>query len=241
MNEKEVKSLNLKLDEKKLLKPYINTNHIGRYEILFKNEYLLYLGKKERLDIANGLYPNIKIHLDSMSEFITSSNKPYGIHRTRNSRFFESPKIICKGMFLKPSFHYDEDKYYCGFSFSVIIQKSNKFSLKSLLGIMNSELAQYWFLVNGKKRGVGVDIGVQVFREFPIPKDIPKEKETELIYYVDSISELKKQLQSTLADSSKERLQNQINTIEFNINRLVYDLYDLSIEDREVIKSSLAK
>ena len=80
-------------------------------------------------------------------------------------------------------------------------------------------------------------------KSLPIPKieTFDKLKETELIRYVDTIMELKKQLHTTLTDSSKERLKNQINSIEYSIDRLVYGLYGLSSEDIEVIESSLAK
>jgi adenine-specific DNA-methyltransferase len=175
LTKEEVNKLGFNNDEMKLLKPYVNTNHVNRYSLKFNNEYLLYLGKIEREYVAKKKYPNIKKHLDSVKEFITSSNAPYGINRPREARFFDEPKLICKGMFDKPAFYYDEEKYYCGFSFSVIIQKSNKYELKLLLALMNSKLGEYWFNSAGKKRGIGVDIGVQVFREFPLPLiDEPK-------------------------------------------------------------------
>lgn len=236
LNTNEIKNLKFNAAEKKLLKPYVNTNHIGRYENKFNNEFLLYLGKKEREDISNGKYPNVKLHLDNMAEFITSSNLPYGIHRTREQKYFESPKLICKGMFLKPSFHYDDEKYYCGFSFSVIIQKSNKFELKTLLALMNSKVGEYWFNLNGKKRGIGVDIGVLVFREFPIPREISKENEEKLIQYVDRMLELKKQEQTTLSDSHKESIANQIKSTDYHIDKLVYELYGLSEEEIKVVE-----
>jgi adenine-specific DNA-methyltransferase len=66
-------------------------------------------------------------------------------------------------MFAKPEFTYDEENYYTGFSFSIINGKDKNYSLKYLLAILNSSLGNYWFQINGKKRGVGVDIGGKSF------------------------------------------------------------------------------
>ena len=73
-------------------------------------------------------------------------------------------------MFLSPEFCYDEEKHYVGFSFSVITQKDKNYSLKYLLALLNSSLGRYWFNSVGKRRGVGVDIGVKVFRQFAVFK-----------------------------------------------------------------------
>ncbi|HNL85162.1 MAG TPA: TaqI-like C-terminal specificity domain-containing protein, partial [Chitinophagales bacterium] len=106
---------------------------------------------------------------DSLQVYITSSNAPYGLHRARQSDYFENPKIIFKGMFVSPEFCIDFDKYYFGLSFSSVIQKDDNYSLKYLLAILNSKFAKEWFYNNGKLRGAGVDIGVEKLRTFPVP------------------------------------------------------------------------
>ena len=223
----EIEKLNLSTDEKLLFKPYLNTSHVIKYGIEFQEEYLLYSGKVEREKIAKGYYPNIKRHLDKMREFVTSSNLPYGIHRTREQRFFESPKLICKGMFKSPEFYYDENKYYCGFSFTVIIQKSNKYDLKFLLGLMNSCVGEYWFNLNGKSRGIGVDIGVKVFRQFPLPLVDTSESielSTKLINYVTQIQDLKKEIASVKLPDKKRQLSDKIDFIDNKINEEIENI-----------------
>jgi len=39
-------------------------------------------------------YPNIKKHLDRFISIITSDNKPYGLHRAREEKFFKNEKIM---------------------------------------------------------------------------------------------------------------------------------------------------
>jgi len=238
LTEKEINNLGFSKEEKRLLKPYVNSLHVKRYSITFANEYLLYLGKMERAEIAKGNFPNIKKHLDNMNEFITSSNAPYGIHRTREQRFFEEPKLICKGMFLKPEFSFDEEKYYCGFSFSLIIQKSKEFDLKLLLALMNSKLGEYWFNINGKKRGVGVDIGVKVFRLFPLPKTTNKDffkLIDEIFKVVTELTTLYKGINNSSLQLTIEQTQRKITHFEHKINSLVFRLYELKDEQIKLI------
>ena len=120
------------------------------------------------------------------------------------------------------------------------VELSQKYNLKFLLGILNSKLIIWYFM---QFQSESLHFYPNDVKSLPIPKieTFDKLKETELIRYVDTIMELKKQLHTTLTDSSKERLKNQINSIEYSIDRLVYGLYGLSSEDIEVIESSLAK
>jgi len=121
LSEEELKDLNLNQQEKLIIKRYLDIRDVDKYRIAFDGEYLIYSDKEAKEKIAKGYYPNIKAHLDKVKKFITSSNAPYGLHRPRDGKYFENPKLICKGMFLSPEFCFDDEKYYVGFSFSVII------------------------------------------------------------------------------------------------------------------------
>ena len=96
-----------------VIKKYLNSSDLGSYSIDFKNQYLIFSDKRNRELIKNGTYSNIKKHLDKYAPVITSSNRPYGLHRDRSSEdnIFEQPKLICKGMFAKPEFTYDDKNY----------------------------------------------------------------------------------------------------------------------------------
>lgn len=236
---KELKNLKLNKKEKNIVKKYVNTNHVKRYYINFQNQYLLYCDKEVKKNISS--YPNIKRHLDNVKEFITSSNKPYGLHRPRESKFFEQPKIICKGMFSYPEFYLDYDKYYFGFSFASIIQRNKNYSLEFLLGLLNSKCGAYWFKKNGKKRGIGVDIGVTIFRQFPIsnldfnkPKD--KDKHNKLVGLVHSMIDTQKQFHSAKTDNDKKIYQKKIDIIDNQIDNLVYQLYGLTDEEIKIVE-----
>lgn len=64
-------------------------------------------------------------------------------------------------------------------SFSCIIVDEEKFLPEYVLAILNSKIAREWFYTFGKKRGAGVDIGVQKIRTFPI-KECERKKQVDI-------------------------------------------------------------
>ncbi|MDP3948884.1 MAG: N-6 DNA methylase [bacterium] len=238
LSKDEIDKLKLSEPEREVIKRYLNSNNIRRYSINFGSEYLIYSDGETKNKINAGKYPNLKTHLDRYTKFITSSNKPYGLHRPRETKYLESPKLICKSMFLKPEFSYDDEKYYVGFSFSVIIQKDKSYNLKYLLGILNSKLGERWFNKHGKKRGVGVDIGVLVFRQFPVFKATPMQQKP-IIELVDKMLMLNKEFQKVEKGSGRlESLKSEIEKTDNKIDEEVYKLYGLAPEEVKIVEET---
>lgn len=238
LSDQELSQLKLGKEELSIIKKYLDSNDVGKYYIKPNDQFLIYSDRAAREMIAKGAYPHIKHHLDKMVPYITSSNKPYGLHRPRENRFFENPKLVCKGMFLAPEFTYDDNGCYVGFSFSVIIQKDTHYSLKYLLGVMNSKLGNYWFQRNGKKRGVGVDIGVLVFRQFPV-FNAKKGEQAVIERLVDQMLDLNKQIQAVAENSAKwQTLKRAIERTDQQIDDLVYKLYGLTAEEIKVVEGA---
>ena len=139
-------------------------------------------------------------------------------------------------MFLTPEFCFDDEKYYVGFSFSVIIQKNKDYSLKYLLGLLNSGFSKDWFNANGKKRGVGVDIGVGVFRQFPVHKATQQQQKA-IVDFVDKITALNQELNNTLENSNEwEKIKSEIEKTDKKIDQEVYKLYGLTEEEINIVE-----
>ena len=142
VNGEELDKLNLNKKERLYVKKYLDTKNVSKYSISHGDEYLLYINKENCSDISK--YPNLEKHLvkfrkimDNRRETLNKSNQWFQMHWPRDNKYFESPKLICKGMFLSPEFCFDDQKYYVGFSFSVIIQKDKNYDLKYLLGLIH--------------------------------------------------------------------------------------------------------
>ena len=220
----EVNAMNLNDEEKKLIFKYLGDGAISRYFVdESKCQYLIYsdeIARKLIVQNKNGDFSQIKSHLDTMRNYITSSNGPYGLHRPRNKNAFLSPKIIGPSMFDTPSFAYDDRSYFVGMSYNVINAKTKVYSLNYLLGILNSKIAYYWFWQNAKHRGVGVDVGVTKLREFPLPKNPNKNS---VKYIEDCVSII---LEGTNNNPSFDCIE-QISEID----KQVYHLYGLTYDE----------
>ena len=108
-------------------------------------------------------------------------------------------------------------------SFNVIIPYDLD-NIYWLTGLLNSKFADNWFYKNAKHRGVGVDVGVDKLREFPIPS-----KEN---YTFHKITELVKSIMH-----SKD-CGNDTSPLESEIDRLVYQLYDLTEEEIKIVEQT---
>jgi response regulator RpfG family c-di-GMP phosphodiesterase len=95
--------------------------------------------------------------------------------------------------------------------------------------LLNSKVGEKWFNQNGKKRGVGVDIGVGVFRLFPIPVISSQNKDT-----VSRIVTLVGQILIEKKTDPKKHVED----LEAQIDILAYKLYGLSEEEINIIKQS---
>ena len=226
LGEDEVKQLNLNQSELAVLKPYLDPQDIGRFWIAPKRKkFLIYSDRETRTRIsANPQLKTLKKHLDRFSDVITSSNGPYGLHRPREARFFESPKILFPSMFSKTCFALDEHKFYVGMSFSVVIARDRKIELEFILAILNSDWALKWFYANGKHRGSGVDIGVEKLRSFPVPAAEAAAKR--------AITELMKDIVA----AKRKNHGADTATLEREIDQQVDALYGLTPEEIAIVE-----
>ncbi|MBU4338993.1 Eco57I restriction-modification methylase domain-containing protein [Patescibacteria group bacterium] len=227
INKSELEKIKLNTNEKLVIKRYLDPNDVFKYRLDWKDKYLIYSDSliKNKIQSDNS-FSNLKNHLDKYKKFITSSNKPYGLHRPRDIRYFTNPKIIFKGMFTDNQFTYDDEDYFVGFSFSLLIQRDINYNLKYILAVLNSKFALDWFYKNGKKRGVGVDIGVEKLRTFPI-KIASESVQKPFINLVDQI--LKKKKDNPEADTSD---------LEKEIDRMVYELYNLMEGEIKIVEDN---
>ena len=225
LTKSELDLLNLSSQEMTSVREYLGDGAITRYNIDYnQSKYLIYADEHYRYLIkTDPNYSNIKAHLDHMSKYITSCWKPYGIHRARKREYFENNKIIAPSMFAHPLFAIDMDNLFVGMSYNVIIPYDLG-NIYWLTGLLNSKFADNWFYKNAKHRGVGVDVGVDKLRDFPIP---PKEN-----FIFHEMTELVKSIMH-----SKD-CGNDTSALESEIDHLVYQLYGLTDEEIKIIEGS---
>ena len=226
LSDSEKKQLNLTKKEMDLIRPYYTTEQIHRYYTDCRNTlWLIYTDSSFKNATKMNEYPNLKTHLDKFKSIFTSDNRPYGLHRCRNQRFFQGEKVIslrkCVG---QPCFSYsDFDCYVTQTFFSI---QSSRWNMKFLTGVLNSTLVAFWLRSKGKMQGSNYQVDKEPLQGIPLPiVDISQQKP--IIALVDQILSVK-----------KSNPQSDTSALEHKIDELVYGLYGLNKEDITVIESS---
>ena len=122
VNQDELQNMSLSDKEKNLIKPYFTSSELFQYFGLKDNKYwIIYTSSDFKNPEKLSEYPNIRNHLDKFVKVISSDNKPYGLHRARNEKFFQGEKIIslrkCSN---RPCFTYTDFDCYVSATFYVI-------------------------------------------------------------------------------------------------------------------------
>ncbi|ENT7349031.1 Eco57I restriction-modification methylase domain-containing protein [Campylobacter coli] len=228
LTNEEVENLNLLKNEKILLKPIFESDNIQKYFVKRYNYFwVIYTNSSFKNPNSMDDYPNLKKHLDKFQNVITSDNKPYGLHRARDEKFFTgSPRIValrkCVG---EPKFSYVDFDCYVSATFYVI--KTQRINVKYLTAILNSKLIAFWLKHKGKMQGNNYQIDKEPLLNIPIVDTNSKNKKLadELINLVDEILKAKEQDKN----ANTQELENKINSI-------VYKLYNLTEEEIKIIE-----
>lgn len=216
--------------ELEIIKPYYTTREINRYYANPRNQFwVLYTGVQINRSITD--YPNIKKHLDQFKNIITSVNKPYGMHRTREERIFLGEKILSVRKCSQSSFAYVDFPCYVARTFLII--KSNRINLKFLVGILNSKLIEFWLYEKGKLQGNLFQVDKVPLQAIPV-KIARQEEQNRVINLVDKILVITKE--GDYLENSPKRAK--VCEYEKQIDQLVYKLYDLTNKEVDIIESN---
>ncbi|ELT5628123.1 Eco57I restriction-modification methylase domain-containing protein [Campylobacter coli] len=229
LSEEEKEKLKLTKLENNLVKPYYDTQNFLKFFFKKNNhQWLIYTNSSFKNPNSMDDYPNLKKHLDKFQNVITSDNKPYGLHRARDEKFFTgSPRIValrkCVG---EPKFSYVDFDCYVSATFYVI--KTQRINVKYLTAILNSKLVAFWLKHKGKMQGNNYQIDKEPLLNIPIVDTNSKNKKLadELINLVDEILKAKEQNKN----ANTQELENKINS-------LVYKLYNLTEEEIKIIEN----
>src|SRR5690625_62633 len=214
-----------------IIKPILRGRDTRRYYCNFSNLWLInshngYADQK-RINVIED-FPAIYEHL---LNFEDKASKRYdqGNHWTnlRNCAYldkFDSPKIIFSEIVSEPQFYYDEKGYYP--EATVFFISGEK--LKYLTAVLNSKAATFFFknfYMGGELVGK-IRYKKAFLEQLPIPKPNNTQEEN-IIAFVDNIIGMKEE--NPKCDTSD---------LESRIDQLVYELYELTEEEIEIVEQS---
>lgn len=176
-------------------------------------------------------YPAIKQHLLDYGRTKLEQTGAKGSRKKTGNAWFETqdqigyyktfalPKIMYQKFQVKPCFFYDESGLFCNDSMWMIPTSD-----KALVGVLNSKIG--WWLIS--KFCTQIQNGYQLiweyFSKIPVPKVLPPELST----FVEEILAAKKENPSA-----------DVSALEEKIDNLVFDLYGLTPEEREIVKGGV--
>lgn len=123
---------------------------------------------------------------------------------------------------------------------AVLHPRDDADSLKCLVGVLNSRLISLYYKERGVKsnRNIFPKIVIRNLREFPLPEVIEPSQKTDLSRAVERMLELYRRLGEARTGQDRTVIQRQIEATDRQIDRLVYELYELTEQEILVVEAS---
>jgi type I restriction-modification system DNA methylase subunit len=256
VSQTEYETLNLTAKEKKLVKPFYTTRELHRFYGTSRNRlWVIYTGSSFKNFKEIESYPNLKVHFDKFQEIITSSNKPYGLHRAREEKFFNGEKILSLRKCTRPTFTFtDFDCYVSQTYFSIQTERCNQLYLT---GLLNSDLLAFWLKYQGKMQGDLYQVDKGPLMNLPIVNPL-KEIQEKVAYLVSSIitntkksSDYQELLDKAKTDNNFDReiqltkeleqLTAELGKAESEINTIVFEVYQIQPTEIATIEKNVLR
>lgn len=230
---RDVRKYSLNTDGKKLLFPYNIKNN--EFTILGENELK-----------STQLYKYMLEHQDKLSTRIwfgknaqQLSGKWYGLMYVDSYVSFNTEHLLSPCLSNKSNFTLGNGSLFMTGTAGVvsIIPKQNIYiSIKALLAILNSSLINFYIINNSPVFSGGYyKFSSPYLKKIPVISKITKENDLKLSGLVDTMLELHKTKQDAVG-GQLEQIEQRISFTDEKINRLVYELYELTEEEIRIVE-----
>ena len=231
-----------------LIKKRASNSDIRRYSLTDRGEYILYL---EDVNAFRDLPGKLQQYLTSQSEKLKKRaafkrgncdwwKYTWPLHRD----FYDKPRILCPYLAKNNRFTITHGFEFIGLTdTSVIFDCFEQLNALYVLGILNSRLLNFRFKGIGKLKGGGIyeyiwnsitKIPIRPI-DFGNPED--KAKHDKIVTLVEGMLELNKKKTKEKNPETLRRLETRITATDRQIDRLVYDLYDLTAGEIALVES----
>ena len=172
----------------------------------------------------------------------TSKKKWWEFPNVRNLNIIKesTEKLFSPRTASMNSFSYDNQFHVMKGTNSMII--SNILNVKYVLAILNSSLASYFYKEYGYSYHGSATKKYEPnnIKNFMIPiKNCSEDEQKPLIDLAEKMLDLQNQIQNVKIPNEKRLLGKQIEFIDKKINKFVYELYDLTDEEIDIVENSL--
>ena len=236
-----------------IIKPILRGRDIKRYAAEFADKWLIATFPAKRINIDD--YPVVKEYLKEFlpkikqtGETFTKNGKKQKTRKKTGNKWFETQdqiayyndfekeKIVYPNMTKYLPFLYDEENHLTNDKCFIITSKT--YNLKCLLGVLNSWVFDFAFKdYFPELQGGTRELRKVFFETLPIPQ-IPAEEQAPFINLVEQMLAAQKAAHSEniLTDTDKKLHQQRIKILDKQIDKLVYELYDLNEEEIKIVE-----
>lgn len=243
--------------EKELILPIIRGTDPKRYQYVSPSKYVIYpykidgketkiLSEKELKEfpiVYDYLIKNKSALIKRKDSRKTFENRKdwFALVRFGRKEMFNQEKIVTPGEVKDHKFSLDNSNsgFSCARVFAITIE-NKKYNLKYILAILNSNLIKFYLRhIAPLKQGGYYTYSSTVLGQIPI-KDSSPSQEKKIISLVDNMLELQKKYHDEKTQGNeKERLKQQIENTDYEIDEEVYKLYELTPEEIKIVKDNL--
>jgi len=245
--------------ESNILKPVVRSGRIRRYEaipsalVLFpyevkENTARLYSPEEMKRD-----YPLAWSYLNGNKKLLENREKGkfkddqwYRYGRTQNLGLWEQPKLMIPYMITALAAYLDRSDHFYFINVTTggygITTRHPAVTLPYLCGLLNSPLLDFYLKrVSTNFQGGYLSAGKQYIEQIPIrPIDFAdptdRERHDRMVALVEEMLALHRQMAAARTDHEQTNLKRQIDATDSRIDRLVYDLYNLSEEEIRIVE-----
>lgn len=230
-----------------IIKPILRGKDIKRYAVDFADKWVI--------DVHNGYfdevisqkikpveindYPVIKEYLDKYWQQLEArqdkGKTPYNLRNCAYHQEFENEKIVWQRITQEPTFCLSSEGQFVLDSMA-FLSDFTKAEGRYILAILNSKLIDYWVSRNVHQYGLsGYRLSNQYVEQISIPQ-ISQDKQQPFITLVDEILSITSS-ENYNPKNPPQDLAFRQKQLEAKIDEMVFDLYDLSKEERNFILS----
>ncbi len=233
-----------KLEKTHLRNVLTGGRQVKRFNINYPDLQLIYT--KRDTDFKS--IPNICNYINQFKSKITckevkeSKHSIFALHRAREEKIFTKPEKLV-GVITEDEIivSIDNNKTYA--TDGLYIFGTKNIDTKYLMGVLNSRLFVFLYRLTTMESGRALaQVKPTVLNEMPIRVIDPKNKKDksihdDIVLNIDLLLKLYPEISASRLETKKEQLKNKIDYCEDKINELVYQLYNLTNEEIEIIES----
>ncbi|HMN49023.1 MAG TPA: TaqI-like C-terminal specificity domain-containing protein [Ignavibacteriaceae bacterium] len=215
-------------------KKLLRGRDVKRYEKSWDELFLIDIRIGRNIDKFENLlayFKSFKKQLENRTDYRPGVMKWFNLRPCSYYDEFEKPKILYPDISERGGFCWDDENYY--FNNTIYMITNAK---KYWVGILNSSLISWYY------KQIASDLGkkgVRYFKQFVELIPICELSDLEIIQIESLVSQMltaKKQLQQAKTESDKNYLERKCDSLDKQIDELVYELYGLTEEEIKIVE-----